>query len=180
MDAAALPPKLMGVHHSAFRCRDAEQTRVFYEEVLGLPLKAALVIEPGSGPASRGAAFLHLFFELKDGNYVAFFDKPDDGTDDKFEMRSPFDLHFAMQAENLEELMRFKAHLDAHDIPCFGPIDHHFVKSIYFADPNGLNLEITAREPEHDAIMADEAATARDVLATWAQRKAAMQREKAA
>lgn len=27
---------LKGIHHSAYRCRDAEETRGFYEDVLGL------------------------------------------------------------------------------------------------------------------------------------------------
>ena len=69
-------PALKGVHHSAFRCRDAEETRKFYEDILGLPLKAALVFEeePGSG---RPIPYMHLFFELGDGNYVAFFDVPE-------------------------------------------------------------------------------------------------------
>jgi catechol 2,3-dioxygenase-like lactoylglutathione lyase family enzyme len=44
-------PGIRGVHHSAFRCRDAEETRRFYEDVLGLPLKAALTFE--KDPAGR-------------------------------------------------------------------------------------------------------------------------------
>ena len=35
-----------GLHHSAYRCRDAEETRQFYEDFLGLPLIEALA---GSG-----------------------------------------------------------------------------------------------------------------------------------
>ena len=27
-----------GLHHFAYRCRDAEETRHFYEDLLGLPL----------------------------------------------------------------------------------------------------------------------------------------------
>ena len=47
--------RLGNVHHAAFRCRDAEQTCWFYEEVLGLPLAAAMVLDalPGTGKKSQ-------------------------------------------------------------------------------------------------------------------------------
>ena len=32
---------IRGLHHNAYRCRDAEKTRVFYEDFLGLPLVSA-------------------------------------------------------------------------------------------------------------------------------------------
>ena len=34
--------RIHGLHHWAFRCRDADETRHFYEEILGLPLAAAV------------------------------------------------------------------------------------------------------------------------------------------
>jgi catechol 2,3-dioxygenase-like lactoylglutathione lyase family enzyme len=162
---------LKGVHHTAFRCRDAEETRAFYEDLLGLPLKAALVFEtePGSG---KPAPYMHLFFALKDGNFVAFFDEPGRADESKFKMKHGFDLHFALEAESMDELAAYKAKLDAANVPAFGPIDHHFCHSIYFYDPNGLNVEITVRDPKHDAIMAEEAAGAREVIANWSSRKA--------
>lgn len=165
------PPRLKGVHHSAFRCRDAEETRAFYEDILGLPLKAALVFEEEPGTA-RPCPYMHLFFELGDGNYVAFFDVPDSAHPGKFKMKWGMDLHFAMEADSREAMMAFKARLDTAGVPCFGPIDHHFVHSIYFYDPNGVNVEITCRDPDHDRIMADEAAAARGVIADWTARTA--------
>lgn len=162
-------PKIRGVHHSAFRCRDAEQTRAFYEDVLGLPLKASLVFEeePGTG---RPLPYMHLFFQLGDGNYIAFFDVPGNAKPEKFKMKWGMDLHFAMEVASAEEMMAFKTRLDDHNIPCFGPIDHHFVHSIYFYDPNGINLEITYRDPQHDAIMAAEAGNARALMTAWSAR----------
>ena len=62
---------------------------------------------------------------------------------------------------------------EAAGIPCFGPIDHHFVKSLYMWDPNGLQVEITARDPQHDPILAHEAGLARAVLRDWTARTAA-------
>jgi catechol 2,3-dioxygenase-like lactoylglutathione lyase family enzyme len=161
---------LKGVHHTAFRCRDAEETRRFYEDVLGLPLKACVTgeQEPGSG---KPAPFLHLFFELGDGNYVAFFDEPGRASEEKFKPKHGFDLHLALEAETLDALKAWQAKLNAADVPAFGPIDHHFCHSIYFTDPNGLALEITTRDARHDAIMAEEGANARAMIAGWSARK---------
>ncbi len=163
---------LKGIHHSAFRCRDAEQTRAFYEDLLGLPLAAVVAeeFEPGSG---RKNPFVHLFFKLGDGNYFAFFDAPKSASEDKFALVHGFDRHVAFEAGSEDELGAWQAKFKAADVPCFGPIDHHFVKSIYFSDPNGIPLEITARVADHDAIMASEAANARAVIDAWTARKAA-------
>jgi catechol 2,3-dioxygenase-like lactoylglutathione lyase family enzyme len=171
--AADTALKLRGIHHSAFRCRDAEETRAFYEDVLGFPLAAALIIEPGGKTVSRDQAFMHLFFELNDGNYIAFFDVPKGASEDKFAIRDGLDLHFAMEASSLEQLKGWQDKLNAAGYPCAGPINHEFCHSIYFADPNGLALEITCRDQAHDAVMAHEAASARQQIKDWTARKAA-------
>ncbi len=162
---------LKGIHHSAFRCRDAEETRAFYEDVLGLPVAAALAFEeePGSG---KPHPYVHIFFTLPDGNFIAFFDAPDSARTEHFKPGHGFDRHIAFEAGSEEKLAEWKARLDAAKIPCFGPIDHHFVKSLYMWDPNGLQVEITARTASHDQILQAEAAHARDVLAQWTTRTA--------
>ena len=35
---------IKGLHHNAYRCRDSEETRAFYEDFLGLPFADALEI----------------------------------------------------------------------------------------------------------------------------------------
>jgi catechol 2,3-dioxygenase-like lactoylglutathione lyase family enzyme len=163
---------LKGIHHSAFRCRDAEETRRFYEDVLGLPMAAALAFaeEPGTG---KPHPYVHIFFRLPDGNFIAFFDAPDSATPAHFRPGHGFDRHIAFEAGSLERLGAWKARLDAAGVPCFGPIDHHFVQSLYMWDPNGLQVEITARAADHDPILEAEAASARDILAEWTARTAA-------
>ena len=49
-------PPVFGLDHSAYRCRDAEETRVFYEDVVGFPLALALHIDrhPTTGEKFRG------------------------------------------------------------------------------------------------------------------------------
>lgn len=164
--------QLKGIHHSAFRCRDAEETRAFYEDRLGLPLAAALAFEeePGSG---KPHPYVHIFFRLPDGNFIAFFDAPDSARPDDFRPAHGFDRHIAFEAGSIAALAEWKARLSKAGIPHFGPIDHHFVQSLYMWDPNGLQVEITARADGHDRILAEEEAGARDVLAAWTERTAA-------
>ncbi len=163
---------IKGVHHTAFRCRDAEQTRAFYEDVLGLPLAAALVFEEEPG-TRKAHPYMHLFFSLGDGNFVAFFDAPDSATPGHFAMTHGFDRHIAFEADSMANLLAHKARLDAAGVPNFGPLSHEFVHSLYMWDPNGLQVEITTRDPAHDAIMAHEALEARAIMAGWTARTAA-------
>jgi len=162
---------LRGIHHTAFRCRDAEETRAFYEDVLGLPVAAALEFEsePGSGKAHP---YVHIFFRLPDGNFIAFFDAPDSARPEQFRPAHGFDRHVAFEVERPDQLQDWKRRLEARNIACFGPIDHHFVQSIYTWDPNGLQVEITARTADHDVILDSEAARAREILADWSRRTA--------
>jgi len=159
-------PKVKGVHHSAFRCRDAEETRAFYEGVLGLPMKAALTFEKDPGGQDR--PYMHLFFEFDDRNYIAFFDLPHTVKEEKFKIRDGMEeYHVAMEVGSWDELLAFKKRLEEHKVPVFGPIDHHFCHSIYFYDPNGINLEFTIRDACHDTVMEEEAANADETMAKW-------------
>jgi catechol 2,3-dioxygenase-like lactoylglutathione lyase family enzyme len=159
-------PAIRGVHHTAFRCRDAAETRRFYEGILGLPLAAALSFgeEPGTGAPLK---YMHLFFEMGDGRYVAFFDLPDSADESRFKKKSGFNLHIAFEVATKDDLDGFQRRFQEHGVENHGPIDHHFVKSIYAWDPNGIQIEITWRDPAHDAIMADERAKSASIMDTW-------------
>jgi len=67
---------IRGLHHFAYRCRDAEETRRFYQDLLGLPLTHLVRAEniPSTG---EYCPYVHLFFEMTDGSSVAFFDLGD-------------------------------------------------------------------------------------------------------
>lgn len=158
-----------GAHHVAYRCRDAEQTRWFYEDAMGLPLAAALVIEAVPG-THEDTPYMHLFFQLPDGNYIAFFDEPTKIAPEWFDMKHGFDMHYAFEAESEEAMLAMQARMKAAGVPCFGPIDHGFVRSVYMYDPNGIQIEFTTRTAKHDEIMAEERAHARDAIAEWVER----------
>ena len=48
-----------------------------------------------------------------------------------------------------------------------GPTDHGFIRSIYLRDPNGYVIELTAKTPEHDALMDPAKTRPHEVLRRW-------------
>jgi catechol 2,3-dioxygenase-like lactoylglutathione lyase family enzyme len=66
---------IKGLHHNAYRCRDSEQTREFYEDFLGLPLQLAFDIKQTI--TGRVSKVLHSFYQMADGSFLAFFEEPD-------------------------------------------------------------------------------------------------------
>ena len=153
---------IRGLHHSAYRCRDSEQTRRFYEEFLGLPLAGTLEIsETKSG---RDTETLHTFYELGDGSYLAFFEAPD--MPFEFKAQHDFDLHIALEVDAgmLEDML---ARGKAAGIETRGVSDHGFIRSIYFRDPNGYVIELTAKTSDHDTAMDRSINGAREKLDRW-------------
>jgi catechol 2,3-dioxygenase-like lactoylglutathione lyase family enzyme len=91
---------IQGLHHNAYRCRDSEETRRFYEDFLGLPLAGALTIRETK--TGRPTAVLHTFFQLGDGSFLAFFEAPD--MPFVFRAQHDFDLHIALAVDATELL----------------------------------------------------------------------------
>jgi len=158
---------IKGLHHNAYRCRDSEETRKFYEDFLGLPLVHSLKI--GETKTGRSAHVLHTFFRLDDGSFLAFFEAP--GEPFEFKRQSDFDLHIALEVAP-EALKRMFEKGKQAGIETRGISDHHFVDSIYFRDPNGYVIELTAKRAGHDAAMDPATNGARQVLNEWQKSKA--------
>ena len=155
-----------GLHHNAYRCRDSEETRKFYEDFLGLPLAGTLEItETKSG---RPTSTLHTFYQMGNGSYLAYFEAPD--MPFEFKTQHDFDLHIALEVDmpTLEEMF---AKGKAAGLELRGVSDHHFIKSIYFRDPNGYVIELTAKLPNHDAAMDPAGNGARTKLDNWTAAK---------
>lgn len=171
------PRPIKGVHHAAFRCRDAEQTIWFYRDVLGLADPTGITIEvvPGTGDDDP---YMHLFFRMKNGEYIAFFDAPGSATPESFARKDSFDVHWAFEVESEADLMAMRERIRAHGITAHGPIDHHFVRSIYMYDPNGLQVELTYRTAGHDQILGEEEKAFPETLAKWTERTRAQKEAK--
>jgi catechol 2,3-dioxygenase-like lactoylglutathione lyase family enzyme len=157
---------IKGLHHSAYRCRNSEATRAFYEDFLGLPLSGSLVIsETKSG---RPTQVLHTFYRMDDGSFLAFFEAPD--MDFEFKPQHDFDLHIALEVSP-DVLAAMFAKGKAEGRETRGVSDHGFIDSIYFRDPNGYVVELTAKRDGHDAMMDPSLNQARDILERWTAAK---------
>jgi catechol 2,3-dioxygenase-like lactoylglutathione lyase family enzyme len=133
----AANPRWRGINHLALVTSDMDATVRFWHGVLGARLVAHLGNE----------AFRHYFFEFGEGQTVAFFEYRDipvarfmkpAGVPDPRAIQ--FDhLSFNLADEHgLEEL---RARLKEHDCEVTDVVDHGFMRSIYFNDPNGIALE---------------------------------------
>ena len=150
------------LHHNAYRCRDSEQTRQFYEEFLGLPLAGTLEIKESK--SGRKTNTLHTFYRLDDGSYLAFFEAPD--MPFEFKSQHDYDLHIALEVEE-PALKSMLAKGQQRGVETRGVSDHGFIHSIYFRDPNGYVIELTAKLPGHDQAMDPATNGARGKLDNW-------------
>lgn len=151
-----------GLHHMAFRCRDSEETRAFYEDFLGLPLSASFPIT--STRTNRPCRALHTFYRLADGSFLAFFEVPDMAFD--FKEQHDFDLHVALEVPAVAlQAMRHKAL--SRGMECRGPVNHEFIGSILLRDPNGYVVELAAKRSGHDAAVDPANNGAHDILRNW-------------
>ena len=149
---------IMGLNHAAYRCRDSEETRQFYEDFLGLPLVAALAI-----------GVLHTFFAMQDGSCIAFFEAPDEPFE--FKAQLDFDLHIALTVDQSTLKTMFEKG-KAEGIETRGVSDHGFVHSIYFRDPNGYVVELAAPTGKTQGSTEDRRAKARRLLTEWSENRA--------
>lgn len=158
---------IKGLHHNAYRCRDSEETRKFYEDFLGLPLVGSLEI--GETKTGRAVQALHTFFRMDDGSCLAFFEVP--GQPFEFKEQHDFDLHIALEVEPaFQKAMLEKGRKAGMEVR--GPADHGFIDSIYFRDPNGYVIELTAKRAGHDQAMDPKTNGAREILDRWQRTKA--------
>ena len=177
---ATLPPPapIQQLHHYAYRARDAEQTRHFYEDILGLPLYH--IIQSDHVPSTgEYCPYTHFFFRLQDGSFIAFFDLGDDEAALPSPNTPAWVNHIAFRVDSMDDLEAMKARLLAHGVEVLGITDHHIFKSIYFFDPNGVRLELTAQRAD-EFQMRQESRTAHARLAEWTARKQQWRQERAA
>lgn len=135
--AAAEAPRWRGVNHLALVTTDMDATVRFYHGVLGARLVAHLGNE----------SFRHYFFEFGPENTVAFFEyrhvelepfaKPAGIPDPR---AVQFD-HLSFNLPDEEALIALQARLKAAGSEVTDVVDHGFIRSIYFTDPNGIALE---------------------------------------
>ena len=179
-DPATLPAPaaIQQLHHYAYKARDAEETRHFYEDILGLPLYHIIQSDyvPSTG---EYCPYTHFFFRLQDGSFIAFFDLGDDVKPLPSPNTPLWVNHISFRVNTVQDLENAKTRLQAHGIEVLGVTDHHIFKSIYFFDPNGIRLELTAQLADA-AQMHKDSTVAHQRLSDWTARKEQWRKERAA
>lgn len=164
-------PALGGIHHVAYRCRDAKETVTFYRDLLGMDF--ILAIAEDSVP-STGAPdpYMHVFLDAGGGNVLAFFELPSAPDMGRDEATPVWVQHIAFKVDSEESLLSAKARAEAIGLDVVGPTHHGVFKSIYFFDPNGHRLELAWQFGTADQ-MQRLRGVADDMLDEWARTRKA-------
>ena len=125
-------PKLGFLDHVAIRVRDVEASADWYHEVLGLQRFQPEEWQPFPAMMLAGDSGIALF--------------PDRDPPTSQDTKDAFHIAFRI---DLEDLGRTRAHLEDLGIPVSFE-DHHYFHSIYFRDPDGYRLELTAAVRDAD------------------------------
>jgi lactoylglutathione lyase len=162
---------LRGIHHVAYRCKDAKQTVDWYEKHLDMSF--VLAIAENKVP-STGAwdPYMHVFLDAGGGNILAFFELPEQPEMGRDPHTPAWVQHLALKVDSVDTLLATQAKLQAAGIEVLGPTNHTLFKSIYFFDPNGHRLELAADigTPE---MMQRLDQVKRDMLDEWSRTKQA-------
>jgi glyoxylase I family protein len=172
------PAPIQQLHHFAYRAKDAEETRHFYEDILGLPMYHIIQsdVVPSTG---EYCPYTHFFFRLQDGSFIAFFDLGNDEAALPSPNTPAWVNHISFRVNSVQDLLDMKARLEAEGVEVLGVTDHHIFKSIYFFDPNGVRMELTAQLAD-EFQMLQESKTAHARLDEWTSRKAQWRQDRAA
>ena len=164
-------PNLQGVHHVAYRCKDAKETVEFYHDVLGMDFQLAIAEDhvPSTGAHDP---YMHIFLDAGNGNVLAFFELPQQPDMGRDENTPQWVQHIAFKVGSMDELLAAKTRAEAHGLDVLGPTHHGIFKSIYFFDPNGHRLELACDIGTPDQY-AELKRVAPDMLEEWSQTKKA-------
>jgi catechol 2,3-dioxygenase-like lactoylglutathione lyase family enzyme len=165
------PVTLAGIHHVAYRCKDAKETVEWYARVLGMRFTTAFAEDhvPSTGEHDP---YMHVFLDAGGGNVLAFFELPHQPEMGKDPNTPAWVQHLALKVPSEAALLAAKAHIEAEGVAVLGPTHHGIFKSIYFFDPNGHRIELAADIGTPDQY-AELARVAPLMLEEWSQTKQA-------
>ena len=135
------PVTLNGIHHVAYRCRDAKETADWYKAMLDMEFTTAFAEDhvPSTGAYDP---YMHIFLNAGGGNVLAFFELPNQPEMGRDANTPEWVQHLAFKVADLDALLAAKAHLEANGVDVLGPTYHGIFRSIYFFDPNGHRVEL--------------------------------------
>jgi catechol 2,3-dioxygenase-like lactoylglutathione lyase family enzyme len=133
-----------GFSHIGLSTLDLDRTRDFYEGVLGFKAVRCDILK-----VKEGGQIRHIFFDTGHDQLIAFMEaggvpgipaEYDAGINRGLGVPGVF-YHFAFEAGSEAGLTEKRRELLAKGIEVTEVVDHDWAKSIYFKDPNGLQLE---------------------------------------
>ena len=164
---------LQGIHHVAYRCKDAKQTVAFYRDMMGMDFQLAIAEDevPSTGEPDP---YMHIFMDAGNGNVLAFFEIPNSPAMGRDPNTPSWVQHIAFKVEDMDALLAAKKRLDTAGIDVLGPVDHTIFKSIYFFDPNGHRLELAVNTAK-PGVLDKLHDIAEDMIEEWSETKRAPQ-----
>ena len=159
---ASMTQQPTGIHHLAFMAADIKKHIAFFSQVMGCPLVALFDMHGVPGA-------LHAFLKMNDHSYFSIVQMPDL---DKIPIElgvthagsgagrsAPGTLqHLAFGVATDADLIALRDRIRSHGINVIGPIDHGMCRSIYFAGPDNMTLEVaTSQAPVDPNVWIDPA-----------------------
>jgi glyoxylase I family protein len=132
-DAPPSPTSGQGINHLALICSDIERTIEFYTQVLGFPL--VRLFRNRDLPSST-----HFFFDVGNGNLLAFFDFPEHPMPPAQEAIGG--MHHVAISVPPEQFAAIRARCEARGVRNEGPA-HVADHALYVRDPDGALIELT-------------------------------------
>ncbi len=163
---------LQGVHHVAYRCKDAKETVEFYKQTLGMDF--LLAISEDFVPSTKEPdPYMHIFLDAGNGNVLAFFEVPNSKPMGRDENTPAWVQHIAFKVKDMETLLAAKEKLEGLGLSVLGPVNHELFHSIYFHDPSGHRLELAA-DTATPAMLKELRDVAPAMIEEWSRTKRAV------
>lgn len=146
--------KASGIHHIAIMAADIKSHIEFFSDVLGCELVALFDMHGVPGG-------LHAFMNMNDHSYFSVVQLPDVGN-------IPIELgithagtgagpsaagtmqHLAFRVDSEDDLLAMRDRIRTKGVNVIGPLDHGMCKSIYFAGPDQMTLEVATSDAAVD------------------------------
>jgi len=146
-----------GIHHIAIQTGNIKKQIAYFTDVLGMELTGLFWMHGVIGA-------WHAFLRLDDSAYLSFVEIPENkdiepifGVSHAPSPRAasaPGTMqHIAFNVKDDDALLALRDRIRARGVNVMGPLAHGICKSIYFAGPENLTLEIAANDQVMDAEM---------------------------
>lgn len=138
-----------GIHHLALSTKDMKAQLQFFTDVIGMELVALFWMHGVEGA-------WHAFLRFNGRSFLSFVYMPEmeriaavPGVTHALHQGAPSVggsmQHLALRVDSPDDVLAMRDRVRTHGIQVFGQIEHGLCTSIYFAGPEGLNLEVACQ-----------------------------------